>query len=202
MTAPGYSDRINHALAFAAKHHDRQVRRGARPPYSTQSANVAVILTRYGRDDATVLAGILYDVVQDLIRDGVTQAQLGERIGDKFGDDVLAAVLMAVEPRSDASGVELTPDERRAQLLAGLGGANERARWVLAANALHLAGTLLADIRRTMEATSVWSRLTAGREGTLRWYRRVVGRLTELGFDGGIVGELDAIVSQLETAGR
>ena len=26
----GYSDRINHALAFAAKHHDRQVRKGNR----------------------------------------------------------------------------------------------------------------------------------------------------------------------------
>jgi len=42
----GYSDRINHALAFAAKHHDRQVRRGTRLPYLTHPANVAVSLTR------------------------------------------------------------------------------------------------------------------------------------------------------------
>ena len=47
----GYSDRINHAFAFAAKHHDVQVRMGLRAPYSTQPSNVAVILTRYERDE-------------------------------------------------------------------------------------------------------------------------------------------------------
>ena len=36
MTITGYSDRINHALAFAAKHHDQQVRKGTRLPYLTQ----------------------------------------------------------------------------------------------------------------------------------------------------------------------
>ena len=44
----GYSDRINHAFAFAAKHHDRQVRKGTALPYVTHPANVAIILTRYG----------------------------------------------------------------------------------------------------------------------------------------------------------
>ncbi len=55
----GYSDRINHAFAFAAKHHDQQVRKGTRLPYLTQPANVAIILARYGQDDDTVVAGIL-----------------------------------------------------------------------------------------------------------------------------------------------
>jgi (p)ppGpp synthase/HD superfamily hydrolase len=50
MTTRGYSDRINHAFAFAAKHHYRQVRKGTRLPYLTHPANVAVILTRYGQD--------------------------------------------------------------------------------------------------------------------------------------------------------
>src|SRR5688572_7634594 len=36
----GYSDRVNHALAFAAKYHDQQVRKGLRAPYFTQPANV------------------------------------------------------------------------------------------------------------------------------------------------------------------
>ena len=58
----GYSDRINHAFAFAAKHHDRQVRKGTRLPYLTHPANVAIILTRYGRDEDTVVAGILHDL--------------------------------------------------------------------------------------------------------------------------------------------
>ena len=62
MTITGYSDRINHALAFAAKHHDQQVRKGTRLPYLTHPANVAIILTRYGRDEATVVAGILHEM--------------------------------------------------------------------------------------------------------------------------------------------
>jgi (p)ppGpp synthase/HD superfamily hydrolase len=85
----GYSDRINHAFAFAAKHHDQEVRKGTRLPYLTRPANVAVILTRYGRDDDTVIAGILYDVVTDCVRDGQTRERLDQRIGYKFGSDVL-----------------------------------------------------------------------------------------------------------------
>ena len=79
MSIRGYSDRINHAFAFAAKHHDRQVRRGTRLPYLTHPANVAVILTRYGRDEQTVVSGILHDVVEDCVRDGYTRATLGLR---------------------------------------------------------------------------------------------------------------------------
>ena len=63
----GYSDRINHALAFAAKHHDQQVRKGTRLPYLTHPANVAIILTRYGCDETTVVAGILHDVIEDCV---------------------------------------------------------------------------------------------------------------------------------------
>ena len=62
---PGYSDKINHAFAFAAKHHDRQVRKGTKLPYLTHPANVALILTRYGQADDTVVAGILHDVIED-----------------------------------------------------------------------------------------------------------------------------------------
>ena len=69
MTITGYSDRINHALAFAAKHHDQQVRKGTRLPYLTRSANVAIILARYEQDDQTVVAGILRDVIEDFLLD-------------------------------------------------------------------------------------------------------------------------------------
>ena len=65
----GYSDRIHHALAYAAKHHDREVRRGTRTPYFTAPSNVAVILTRYGRPEDTVVAGVLQPAVEDLLRD-------------------------------------------------------------------------------------------------------------------------------------
>src|SRR5438045_9599191 len=109
----GYSDVINHAFAFAAKHHDRQVRKGTRLPYLTHPANVAVILTRYGQDEQTIVAGILHDVIEDCVRDGFTRDMLEQRIGDKFGPEVLDTVLAVTERQVDEEGIELSSEERK-----------------------------------------------------------------------------------------
>lgn len=197
----GYSDRINHALGFAAKHHDQLVRRGTRPPYFTKPASVALILTRYGRNEDCVTAGILLEAVEDLAREGHGIERLRQRIGEKFGDAVLDLALMAAERRSDDEGAELSADERRDDLLRRLAGATEDARWLVAADTLHSAGSLLADLARTVEAASVWGRLSLGRERTLAGFRRVHDRLASLGFRGAILAELDATVTALEGSG-
>jgi len=198
MTITGYSDRINHALAFAAKHHDQRVRRGTRPPYLTHPANVAIILTRYGRDDQTVVSGILHDVIEDCVREGYTREMLEQRIADKFGLDVLDAVLAVTLRRLDDDGVELSHDDRRDDCLIRLEHASETAQWVCAADKLHNACTVLADVRRTIDPNSVWSRFTGGKDATIRWYRRVYDRLRELGFTGEIMQELGQVVVDLE----
>ncbi len=198
MTITGYSDRINHALAFAAKHHDQQVRKGTRLPYLTHPANVAIILTRYGQSDGTVVAGILHDVIEDCVREAYTQEMLEQRIGDKFGDEVLETVLAVTYRLIDDDGVELSHDDRRDDYLARLAQANESARWVCAADKLHNASTIVADLRRTIESNSVWSRFTGGKDATIRWYRRVYDRLNEIGFHGEIMIELEKIVVALE----
>ncbi len=196
----GYSDRINHAFAFAAKHHDRQVRKGTRLPYLTHPANVAIILTRYGRDEETVISGILHDVVEDCVREGWTREMLEERIAAKFGDTVLETVLAVTKRRVDDDGVEFSREEVRADYLARLAAAGERARWVCAADKVHNAGATLADLRRTIDPDTVWSRFSGGREGTLQWFRDVSVRLRGLGFDAPIVDELDALVTALGAA--
>lgn len=196
----GYSDRINHAFAFAAKHHDRQVRKGTRLPYLTHPANVALILTRYGRDDETIIAGILHDVIEDCVREGWTREMLEERIAAKFGADVLETVLAVTKRRSDDDGMEFSRDEARADYLARLGAASEAARWVCAADKVHNAGSILADLRRTIDADTVWGRFSGGRDGTLQWFRSVHARLQALGFTAPIMTELEALVSALDAA--
>ena len=200
MSIRGYSDRINHALAFAAKHHDRQVRKGTRLPYLTHPANVAVILTRYGQDELTVVSGILHDVIEDCVRDGYTRNTLEQRIGDKFGAEVLDTVLAVTERQMDEEGVELSSEERRDDYLARLAAATERARWVCAADKIHNGSTILADLKRTLDPDTVWSRFNAGRSGTVRWYRRVYDRLQEVGFDAPIMEELQLVAEELERA--
>ena len=198
MTIYGYSDRINHALAFAAKHHDRQVRKGTRLPYRTHPANVAIILTRYDQDEDTVLAGILYDVVEDWVREHYTREMLEERIVDKFGSVALETVLAVTERLVDDDDVELSQDERKGDCLLRLGDADNRARWVCVADKIHEGGTILADLRRTIDPESVWTRFHSGREWTIRWYRSVYDRLHRLGFQAPIMDELQQIVEALE----
>lgn len=196
----GYSDRLNHAFAFAAKHHDRQVRKGTRMPYLTHPANVAVILTRYGCDEDTVIAGILHDVIEDCVREGWTREMLEDRIASKFGDTVLATVLAVTKRRVDDDGVDFSREEIKADYLARLATASDSARWVCAADKVHNAGSILADLRRTIDPESVWSRFNGGREGTLQWYRGVRDRLTALGFSAPILTELTNLVEALEAA--
>lgn len=201
MSLTGYSDRINHAFAFAAKHHDQQVRKGTRLPYLTHPANVAIILTRYGRDEPTVVAGILHDVIEDCVRASHTAEMLQRRIGEKFGKDVLETVLAVTYRCVDDDGVDFSGDERRDDYLDRLAAANESARWVCAADKLHNASTLVSDLRRTIDPGTIWGRFSVGKDGTLLWYRRVYDRLAEVGFAGEIMVELEAAVRALEAWG-
>ena len=194
----GYSDAVNHAFAFAAKHHDQEVRKGTRLPYLTAAPNVAVILARYGQDEETLVTGIVHDVVEDFVRDGYTPEMLTSRIGEKFGARVLESALSIVERRMDDDGVELAAEDRKSDLLERLSAASARARWVLAAEHVHTASTLLANLERTEFPESVWSRYAAGREGTIRWFGDASRRLRAVGFDAPIMQELDAATVALE----
>lgn len=198
MTVTGYSDVINHALAFAAKHHDRQVRKGTKLPYLTHPANLAVILTRYGRDDDTVVAGILHDVIEDSVREGHSREMLQQRMGDKFGPNVLDTVLAVTYRRHDDDGVELSAEERKTDYLERLSAANEEARWVCAADKIHNASSLISDLRRTVDPETVGSRFSGGRVGAAKWYRQVYERLREIGFDAPIMLELDKVSAELQ----
>ncbi len=198
----GYSDRINHAFAFAAKHHDQQVRKGTKLPYLTHPANVAVILARYDCGEEAIVSGVLHDVVEDCVRDGWTREMLQERIGQKFGNTVLETVLAVTERRVDDDGIELSYDERKDDYLERLALAPESALWVCAADKVHNANSILSDLRRTAFPETVWGRFSVDRDGTIRWYRRVADRLREIGFTASIVDELDAAARELELAGK
>jgi hypothetical protein len=195
----GYSDRINHAFAFAAKHHDQQVRKGTRLPYLTRPANVAVILSRYDQDDDTIVGGILRDVVADFVRDGYTPEMLDERVGHKFGDAPLQIALAASERRIDDNGLELSLTERKEDFLDRFSSASEQALWVCTADELHALNSLVSDLRRTMEAGSVWGRFSSGRQGTTEWFHSVYDRLDAVGFRAPIVEELRSALENLDS---
>lgn len=196
----GYSDRLNHAFAYAAKHHDRLVRKGARAPYLTQPANVAVILTRYGRDEDTVVAGILHDVIEDCVQEGWTAEMLDDRLGTKFGSAAVALAVAVVRRRTDDEGVELSREESRADQLRRIAVAPDAARWVAAADAVHETGALLADLRRTIDRDAVWGRVPGGREAALAFSAELLTALGAGGWEGAIREELSGMVGALKVA--
>jgi len=95
----------------------------------------------------------------------------------------------------------LSSEERKDDYLARLAGASERARWVCAADKIHNGNSILADLNRTLDPDTVWSRFNVGRLGTVRWYRRVYERLREVGFSAPIMLELLEVAEQLEQKG-
>ena len=107
-------------------------------------------------------------------------------------------MLAVTERQIDEEGVELSSEERKDDYLARLAAASERARWVCAADKIHNGSTILADLKRTLDPDTVWSRFAIGRAGTVRWYRRVYDRLRELGFDALIMDELHEVAEELE----
>lgn len=195
----GYSDRLNHAFAYAAKHHDRQVRKGARAPYLTQPANVAVILTRYGCDEDIVVAGILHDVIEDCVQEGWTAEMLDDRLGAKFGAAPVALALAVVRRRTDDDGVEFSREESRADQLRRIAAASADARWVAAADALHTLGALSADLRRTIDRDAAWAR-AGGQEAVLAFSAELLTALGAGGWEGAIREELSGMVGEMRSA--
>jgi hypothetical protein len=102
----------------------------------------------------------------------------------------------------DEEGIELSSEERKDDYLARLAAASERARWVCAADKIHNGSAILADLGRTLDPDTVWSRFNVGRTGTVRWYRRVHDRLAEVGFAAPIMDELGNVATELEAVGN
>jgi hypothetical protein len=105
---------------------------------------------------------------------------------------------MVTHRKLDDDGNEMDKQERNTDYLARLASANDAARWVCAADKIHNASSILADLRRTVDPESVWGRFNAGKEGTIRWYRAVHDRLQALSFAGEILDELRSAAEALE----
>jgi (p)ppGpp synthase/HD superfamily hydrolase len=168
-----YSDRINHAFAFAAKHH-----RGpgsASPGSLGHPANVAVILARYNCDQPTVVAGILHHVLEDAGPD--RRDLIEDKISEKFGPVVLAIARDACEPKYGPRGEERSWRTRKHDLLAHLAVAEPRALDIITADEIHRCGSTIAALRRLgAEYLGPVSQATSGE--TIWWYRSMIEVLT------------------------
>ena len=167
----GYSDRINHAFAFAAKYHGAMAPPGAGMDYVAHPANVAIILARYGCEQATIVAGILHHVLEETTAEH--RAVLEQKISDKFGPVVLAIARDAVEPKLDRRGAERSWQSCKQEYLTLLAMAEPRALDIIVADELHACGSTITALRRLgLEYLRTVSR--AGSDQTIWWYRSML----------------------------
>jgi (p)ppGpp synthase/HD superfamily hydrolase len=167
----GYSDRINHALAFAAKYYGAVAPAGSGMDYLAHPSNVAIILARYGCEQLTIVAGILHHVLEETAPD--RHSVLEQKIGEKFGPIVLAVARDAVEPKFDRRGAERPWRSCKQQYLSQLANAEPRALDICVADEIHACGSTITAMRRLgVEYVQTVSR--AGSEQTIWWYRSML----------------------------
>jgi (p)ppGpp synthase/HD superfamily hydrolase len=167
----GYSDRINHAFAFAAKYYGAVAPAGAGMDYLAHPANVAIILARYGCEQVTIVAGILHHVLEEA---GPGRRHVLEgKISDKFGPVALAIAKDALEPKFDFRGAERSWQASKQEYLGQLAAADPRALDICVADELHACGSTITALRRLgPEYLRALSR--AGSRQTIWWYRSML----------------------------
>lgn len=158
-----YSERFDEALAFAARIHRDQVRKGSNVPYVTHLLAVASIVGEAGGTEDQVIAGLLHDAIEDCIGE---IPDIRKQIADRFGD----AVLEIVEGCTDADTVPKPPwRERKEAYLARLRAKSPESDVLLVSlgDKIHNAGSIGRNLREVGD--EVWERFNGKREGTL-WY--------------------------------
>ncbi len=165
----GYSDRICHAFAFSAKYYNSRVPKSAGMAYLAQPSNVAVILSRYGADEVTVVAGILHLSLEEAGQDHERE-ELRRKISDKFGPVVLGVVMDALEPRYDGRGGERPWRACKQEFLVHLAEAEPRALDICVADEIQRCGWTGTALRR-LGPEYLRTVTRASIEQTLWWYR-------------------------------
>ena len=182
-----YGEKLEEALGYAARVHRDQVRKGSSVPYVTHLLAVAAIVGENGGTEEEVIAALLHDAPED--RGGEARlAEIRERFGDEVADIVAGNTDTFEDPKPPWR-------ERKEAYVAHVAHAPRSVRLVSAADKLHNARSVLADLRSLGE--DLWPRFNGGKEGTL-WYYRALVEAFEAAGSNPIVEELDRVVGELE----
>lgn len=178
--------RLAAATALAVEIHAAQLRKGTRIPYVAHLLAVAAIVLEHGGDEDQACAALLHDAVED------GGAHWEAVIRDRFGPRVAAIVRACTD-----ADVQPKPPwrARKEAYLAHLEHAGEDAMLVSAADKLHNARAIGADVRA--HGQDVFTRFKAGREGTL-WYYRALAEVFTRRMPGTLATELWRAVEELQ----
>jgi (p)ppGpp synthase/HD superfamily hydrolase len=180
--------RFEDALAYAARIHAGQIRKGAGIPFVSHLLAVCALVLEDGGTENEAIAALLHDAGED--------AGGRERIDDireRFGEEVARIV----EECSDTLEPKPPWRQRKEAYLAHLEHASPGALRVSLADKLHNARSLERDYRQVGEG--LWSRFNAPREDVL-WYYRALAAVFARRSAGPMVYELERTLAALDNA--
>jgi (p)ppGpp synthase/HD superfamily hydrolase len=183
-------DRFEQALVYAHQMHRHQRRKGTDRPYISHLLGVTAIVLQHGGDEDQAIAALLHDVVEDC-----GGAPKLEEIREKFGE----RVARLVHGCTDSLETPKPPyEERKRKYVERLRTEPAEVRLISGADKLYNVREALMDFRQYGEM--VFGRFKGGREGTLRYYRGLVGVLREgEALPASLLDDLDRAVTELET---
>jgi HD domain len=189
---PLYSGRLADALSYAAALHASQVRKGTNTPYLTHLLAVCSLVLEAGGDEDTAIAGLLHDAVED--QGG---AQTAVEIERRFGPNVARVV-------ADCTDTDIVPkppwaDRKRAHL-AHLETVGNDSLLVALADKLHNARCLNNDLAAM--GLAAFDRFKGGVNGTLWYYRAMLGLFERRLPECPLIGDYTAIVEEIEDVTR
>ncbi len=181
------TERYSDALRLAWKLHRSQLRRGTTIPYVSHLIGVSSIALEHGANEDEAIAALLHDAVED-----AGGRPTLDMIRSRFGDTVAQIVDGCTDAYEDPK-----PEwkQRKIAYVAHLSTATASVRLVSASDKLHNARSILLDLRA--HGPALWSRFTAGREGSLWYYRSLVQAFAAHGSTP-LVDELERTVSTIE----
>jgi (p)ppGpp synthase/HD superfamily hydrolase len=190
-SGPPLTARFQRALAYAARVHARQFRKGTSRPYIGHLLGVTSIVLTHGGNEDEAIAALLHDAVED--QGGKPRLR---EIRRKFGARVARIVAGCTD-----SVVEPKPPwlQRKTEYLRQLRSADASVRLVSAADKLYNARETLEDLRTHREG--LWKRFKGGKKGTL-WYYREVGKILRRKGPAELAAELERVVKELTRAAR
>ena len=164
-------NQIEHALAFALKHHSGQVRKGSGEPFITHPIEVMSIMNGMGlslSDPNLVVAGILHDTVED------TDATI-EMIREQFGEDVAGLVQSHTEDKS------CSWQERKQRTIRELKAANLREKILVLSDML--ANMRSMNREQNKIGDRLWKRFNAPKAQQAWYYGSVKDVLSDLQYN-------------------
>ena len=162
-----YSLRFVDALGVAAVMFATTRRNRTKIPYVAHLLGVCAIVLEHGGSEDEAIAALLHDTLED-----ITPTKRARKTVRAFGDDVYGIVEGCTDGIPDRKGKKAPWRERKETHVAALAHESRSILLVSAADKLHNARAIVADLRTIGD--TIWNRFNAPKEDVLWYYGAVV----------------------------